>query len=158
MKFKVVRVNNKDPKIVSLLTYLQKKCLPADDICSLDSGYWWIVYGDNNIPVGFAGMVRSHSWSDCGYLCRAGILETYRGNGLQKKLINARIAQAKKLGWNWVITDTTNNPASANSLIKRGFKLYEPTKPWAFDHSLYWRKKITKDAIQRPGSTKKKAR
>ena len=52
------------------------------------------------------------------------------------------MAKAKRLGMNWLITDTTDNPPSANSLIACGFKLFEPSKPWANKQSLYWRKRI----------------
>ena len=110
-------------------------------------GHWWIAYTEEGKPIGFAGIVRSISWYNCGYLCRAGVVYGYTGKGLQKRLINVRLRQAKKLNWEWAITDTTNNPASSNSLINQGFKLYEPTKPWAFKHSLYWRKRL--NAVQR---------
>jgi GNAT superfamily N-acetyltransferase len=81
-------------------------------------------------------------WIDTGYLCRAGVLSGYRGHGIQKKLIRARIRQAKALGWNWLVTDTYLNPASSNSLIATGFKLFEPSKPWGATQTLYWRKKL----------------
>jgi len=35
-----------------------------------------------------------------------------------------------------------DNVASANNLIKAGFKLYRPEKPWSFVNALYWRKRI----------------
>jgi hypothetical protein len=38
------------------------------------------------------------------------------------------------------VTDTTDDVASANSLIKAGYTLYTPAQPWALSNSLYWRK------------------
>jgi GNAT superfamily N-acetyltransferase len=147
MKTHIRKVNSKKPEIQSLLLYLQKKCLPMDTPYDTQRGHWWIAYTEEGKPIGFAGIVRSISWYNCGYLCRAGVVYGYTGKGLQKRLINVRLRQAKKLNWEWAITDTTNNPASSNSLINQGFKLYEPTKPWAFKHSLYWRKRL--NAVQR---------
>jgi GNAT superfamily N-acetyltransferase len=150
MKIRIKKVDTRQEHIRTTILYLQKKCLPMDTPYKPDRGHWWIAYDEQNKPVAFAGLVRSISWYDCGYLCRAGVLYNNTGKGLQKRLISARLRQAKKLGWKWAITDTTDNPASSNSLINQGFKLYEPTKPWAYKHSLYWRKKL--NAVQEPGS------
>jgi hypothetical protein len=49
---------------------------------------------------------------------------------------------------NWAITDTTDNVVSANSLISEGFKMFDPTEPWAHSTSLYWRKPL---AVQGSG-------
>jgi hypothetical protein len=49
---------------------------------------------------------------------------------------------AKALGMNWVITDTNENPASANNLIATGFKMFEPSEPWGFKTALYWKYRI----------------
>jgi len=122
------------------LSRLQKVCLPYDQPIDTNFGSWWIAT-ENGVDIGFAGLVRTVSWTDCGYLCRAGVIPDARGQGLQKKLINVRVRQAKALGWNWVVTDTRLNPASANSLISCGFKMFEPSKPWGYKDTLYWRKK-----------------
>jgi GNAT superfamily N-acetyltransferase len=154
MAIKIKKVDVRDVDIAKTLIYLQKKCLPGDDLFDTATGHWWVVYDEFMLPIGFAGMVRSYSWYDCGYLCRAGVLKDWRGQGIQKKLLKAREKHAKKLGWNWLISDTTDNPASSNSLINCGFKMYDPSKPWGFKHTLYWRKKL--NAVQRPGNKKKK--
>lgn len=154
MQVSVKKVDTRDMDVAKTLLYLQKKCLPYDSIYPVNVGHWWVVYNESLLPVGFAGMVRSKHWLDCGYMCRAGVIEEYQGHGIQKRLIKARMQYAKKLGWNWLITDTTENPASSNSLISQGFRLYNPTEPWANKHSLYWRKHL--NAIQRPRSKKSK--
>jgi GNAT superfamily N-acetyltransferase len=80
-----------------------------------------------------------------GYLCRAGVLESHRGRGLQKRLIRVRERKARKLGWTHVVTDTYENPASANSLIKCGFRSYLPRNPWGAKGVAYWIKRLRKE-------------
>ena len=149
MKFTVKKVDIRNPAIANLLLYLQKQILPADQPYEPTRGHWWIAYTESGKPVGFAGLVRSTKWTDTGYLCRAGVMDGFTGHGIQKRLIKSRLAQAKRLGWNWCITDTTDNPASSNSLISCGFKMYTPANPWGMSRALYWKFKVNQDAIQR---------
>ncbi len=76
------------------------------------------------------------------YLCRSGVVPEHRGKGLQKRLIRVRETYARNMAMNWVISDTTCNPPSANSLIACGFKLYEPAQPWGNRSTIYWRKRL----------------
>ena len=159
MKFNIRQVDIRVPEDVTVIMYLQKKCLPHDKPMDVDRGHWWIAYTEDGKPVGFAGLIRSSQWLNAGYMCRAGVLPTYQGHGLQKRLIQVRMRKARLLHWEWLLTDTTDNPASSNSLISMGFKLYEPTVPWGFKNSLYWRLNIGKgkqDAVQRSGAKKAK--
>lgn len=149
MKLSVKKVDIRNPAMVSLLIHLQKQILPADVPYKPDRGHWWVAYAEDGKPVGFAGLVRSTKWTDTGYLCRAGVLDEFTGHGLQRRFILARIRKAKELGWNWLITDTTNNPASSNSLINCGFKIYSPGQPWGFRNAIYWKYKVQPDAVQR---------
>lgn len=142
MKFYIRKVDIRDSANVNVIMYLQRKILPSDNAYKPDHGHWWIAYAECGKPVGFGGLVRSIRFNDTGYLCRAGVLDAFTGHGLQKRLIEARVRKAKELGWNWVITDTTDNPASANSLINAGFKTYTPADPWSYKHSIYWKYKI----------------
>jgi len=139
---KLKRVDIRHSRIQTELSVLQKKCLPFDTPYDTNYGYWWIVYDSSDMPCAFAGLVRSVRWLDTGYLCRAGVLPSHRGRGAQKRLIRARIRQARALGWNWLITDTYHNPVSSNNLITTGFTLFEPSKPWGADGTLYWRLKL----------------
>jgi len=136
----IKRVDIRKESVQLKLLALQKICLPHDQPYDTNFGSWWIATQDGN-DIGFAGLVRSVSWNDCGYLCRAGVVPAARGRGLQKQFIRVRVRQAKALGWNWVVTDTRLNPASANSLISCGFKMFEPSKPWGCKDTLYWRKR-----------------
>ena len=101
---KLRRVDIRYSAIQNTLGALQATCLPADTPYDTNFGYWWIVYDSLNLPCAFAGLVRSVRWTNVGYLCRAGVLPSHRGYGVQKRLIRARIRQARALGWNWLVT------------------------------------------------------
>jgi len=122
---------------------LQRAILPHDVPASVETGWWWLARDADGNEVGFAGMYQSSRWIDAGYLCRAGVSARARGLGLQGRLISVRERQAKAVGLRWVITDTLHNPASANSLIRRNFRMYEPSNPWASTGACYWRKRIS---------------
>lgn len=118
---------------------------PPNGLASLDKGQWWIAYEpgkDMKQLAGFCAVCPSAQFKDTAYLLRVGVMPAYRGKGLQKRFIRLRARWAREQGFSWLVTDTTNNPASSNSLISEGFKLYEPTRPWSFDNALYWRKKL----------------
>jgi GNAT superfamily N-acetyltransferase len=102
-------------------------------------GAWWLAYHDDD-PVAFAGVVPSTHARNSGYFCRVGVLQRHRGRGLQLRLMRAIEARGRRLGWNSIVSDTTDNPASANNFIEAGYRLYEPEAPWAWSHTLYWRK------------------
>lgn len=121
---------------------LQRLVLPYDDPCDAGLGVWWLMRCARGEPIAFAGMRMSSRWSDCMYLCRSGVAPDWRGRGIQKRLIAVRERHAKARGMAWLITDTTQNPASSNSLMARGFRLYEPAAPWGGRYTLYWRKRI----------------
>jgi GNAT superfamily N-acetyltransferase len=80
----------------------------------------------------------------------AGVLREHRGHGLQRRLIRARVAWAKRQGCPHAVTYTaTDNATSANSLIASGFKQLELDKPWfpncAHCESagfVYWRRSL----------------
>ena len=50
--------------------------------------------------------------------------------------------RARHNGWHYVVSDTTDNPASANNFIRAGYRLFVPTYSWAYSNTLYWRKII----------------
>lgn len=108
----------------------------------LDRGFWWMAFDESREPIGFAGMHPSVRWSDAVYLCRSGVTFAARGQGLQKRLIAARLVSARHYGFRHVITDTRRNPASANSLIACGFRMYQPAAPWSFRDACYWKKEL----------------
>lgn len=155
MSFLIKEVDADDPvyreDILDLhdYTFLDPRVRP-----DLPRGFWWLVYDkdqwiggiippDQHVrPVAFCGLTEALATKETGYLKRAGVLQAYRGQGLQRKLITVRERKARKLGFNMMLTDTTDNPPSSNSLIRAGYKIFEPAYRWAFPHSIYWRKTL----------------
>ena len=139
VKFK--RIEKLTDSIKAQLRTLQTTCLPHDDPVYPEDGTWWIGY-DGKQAVAFCLVRPSYKWTDTAYLARSGVLYYWRGKGLQKRMIRIRENHARRQGYTWMISDTTENPPSANSLARMGYQMFEPTKPWATDTSLYWRKKL----------------
>lgn len=123
------------------LARLQRLTLPHDKPYDPRKAAWWIAYIDG-APAAFGGITTSRQWADCMYLCRAGVAPAYRGHGLQRRMIWVREAHARRVGATWVVTDTTDNPPSSNSLIACGYRLFDPSRPWGGRTTLYWRKRI----------------
>ena len=129
----------------SVLRVLQMACLPLDEPIFPEGGWWWLGHSlDNNQAVAFGILEPSQQWRDTAYLSRAGVLPAWRGQGLQRRLIALRERLARRQGFVWMISDTTDNVPSSNNLIKAGYKLIEPSAPWANSESLYWSKKLVK--------------
>jgi phage terminase large subunit len=63
-------------------------------------------------------------------------------NRLQLRLMRALELRARHIGWRCIVSDTTDNLASANNFIQAGYRLYQPQYPWAWPNTLYWRKSI----------------
>jgi GNAT superfamily N-acetyltransferase len=139
--FSIRRVDGLQDSQAALLKWLQLDILSADEPLPTNTGWWWILYCDNQ-PIGFCSLRKSSKWSDTGYLSRAGIFDQYRGKGLQKRLINVRVRLAKQLNLTWLISDTYYNPASTNNLISCGFRMYIPSHKYAGEGTCYWRKKL----------------
>ena len=100
---------------------------------------WWVMV-DNDQIVAYCGCLYSERI--CIFV-RAWVYEPYRGQGYQRKMIAARIRAAKADKCYSVVTYTvTDNPVSANNLIKRGFKIYEPQYKWVGKNVIYFIKNI----------------
>jgi GNAT superfamily N-acetyltransferase len=106
-----------------------------------DFGFWWIGY-DKDEPVCFAGLWKSQQYENAGYLCRAGVMPPYRGLGLQRRLLTVRERKARALGWSQLVTDTTDNPPSANNVIRAGFVTFLPVNRWGPSGAVYWTKSL----------------
>jgi GNAT superfamily N-acetyltransferase len=118
------------------LTFFDSAAIPE-----FDHGNWWLAL-HKTTAVGFAGVIPSTRAINAGYFCRVGVLQKHSGHGLQLRLMRALEARARHNGWNSIVSDTTDNLASANNFIRAGYRLYQPPYPWAWPHSLYWRKSI----------------
>ena len=135
-----IRISKADEADFELLEELNK--LIFDDETfepDFETGIWWIATHKDE-AIGYAGLEQE--W-DYGYLCRVGILPSFRGKGLQKKFIRVREREARKLKLTYLVTDTRpGNYPSMNSLICCGFKIFKPENPWSFDDQLYWKKDL----------------
>jgi len=124
------------------IQHMDHVCFPNDAPYPTANGaLWWIAWV-NGEGAGFAGLkILTGKNKGLAYLCRAGVLPLYRGLGIQRRLINTRVAAAARLGSKAVISYTSyENLPSANNLIKCGFKLYEPAETYGTKHGLYfWR-------------------
>lgn len=143
MTYRIREVDGEDEDIADTLHELHTLCFLGEaPTVKYDHGYWWLAYCDKK-PVAFAGITPSQLGFNTGYLKRVGVLPAHRGRGLHARLTRVRESKAKRLGWSRIVTDTTDNPASANNLFKAGYKMYTPKYGgWAFDRSLYWTKTI----------------
>jgi phage terminase large subunit len=63
-------------------------------------------------------------------------------NTLQLRLMRTLEARARRSGWSSIVSDTTDNLASANNFIRAGYRLYRPQCRWGWPKTLYWRKPI----------------
>ena len=130
-----------DPgKLLGVVARLDATIFPADVRETLPGRYWWLAFTASGRAVGYAGLGVIDG-GEYGYFCRAGVLATHRNRGLHRRLIAARMRQAKRLGMRGVITYTAvGNSASINALLSRGFKSYVPEHAWAGERFCYWRK------------------
>jgi GNAT superfamily N-acetyltransferase len=55
-----------------------------------------------------------------GNFCRVGVLQEHCGHGLQLRLMRALERRARRNGWSYVVSDTTDNLFSANNIIRAG--------------------------------------
>lgn len=124
------------------LADLHRRIFEADVPPPTDYGHWWIGTCAG-VPVAFAGLVASTLGPGIGYLKRAGVAAGHRGRGLQRRMITLREMRARRNGWHRIVTDTTDNVASANNLMACGYRLFRPEHPWAFRDSLYWTKNLS---------------
>jgi len=126
------------------IAVLDKIAFPADAPPDTKTGDWWAYY-DGKTPIAYCGLRPSNNFVNSGYLCRAGVLPLYRGHSLQLRMIRLRERYARSLGWEMLVTDTSNdNIVSSNNLIKAGYRLFRPMYFWSFVGANYWYKKLRK--------------
>ena len=140
--YRIREVEGREEEISEMLTELHRLTFfGGASIPPFDRGHWWLAFHEK-LPVAFAGVVSSTHVFNAGYFNRVGVLKKHRGNRLQLRLMRALEARARRNGWRAVVSDTTENIASANNLIHAGYRLFEPRCAWAWPNSLYWKKSI----------------
>jgi len=141
-RYTIIEADGADQSIARILRDLHSRIF--DDTAPQiepQTGFWWLAFLRDE-PAGFAGLKISQRTPGTGYLHRAGVLRQHRGNGLQRRFIRVREAKARALGMDRIVTDTTDNIPSANSLIACHYRLYMPEGPWGFSDTLYWERTI----------------
>lgn len=139
--YRIKRIDGRDH--ATDLGDMQEVCFPGDSRYDPEQGYWWAAFDSYDDAVGFGLLIPSDTRKRTGYLALAGVLPAHRGQGLQLRLIKVRLSHARCLGMVACVTETTDNPPSANNLIRAGMMTYRPHRPWRTSRStIYWRKKF----------------
>ena len=140
--YRIREVDGHDDEVSDALADLHRLTFfGGAPIPRFDWGHWWLAYREAT-PVAFAGVVPSTHARSAGYICRVGVLKSHCGRSLQVRLMRAMELRALRNGWSCMVSDTTQNIASANNFIRAGYRLYQPRYPWAYPDTLYWRKFI----------------
>lgn len=140
--YRIRAVDGRDEDIAETLSDLHRLTFfDTAPLPEFDLGHWWIAYCDR-VPIAFAGMICSTRAYKAGYFSRVGVMSNHCGQGLQLRLMRAIESRARRNRWNAVVSDTTDNLASANNFIRGGYHLFRPKHPWGWPHTLYWRKSI----------------
>ncbi len=140
--YRIRSVDGGDEEIAEILgdlhqrTFFDSAALPRFDL-----GCWWLAYHGPE-AVAFAGVVPSTHARNSGYFCRVGVVRRHQGHALQRRLMRAIEMEARRIGWDSIVSDTTDNLASANNFIAAGYRLYIPEIPWGWSNTLYWEKRI----------------
>lgn len=104
---------------------------PADDWD--DSEANWLVRDETGTLVGFCS-ARKVKGEETAFLSRAGLFPLARGAGLQRRMISIRERWAIQQGVTNVITYVMpDNHSSLVSLIKKGYRIYNPAWRYAGD-------------------------
>jgi GNAT superfamily N-acetyltransferase len=145
--YRIKRVDAFDDEIADTLRELHEEIF-ADTAPQVDPewGWFWLAYAvdEGRDIAGFCQLSPTiNQPSSMAYLRRAGVRLRHRGRGLQRRMVRVREAHARRLRYRAIVTDTTDNPSSANNLIACGYRIYEPQEPWGFNNTIYWKKDLT---------------
>lgn len=122
---------------------LNEHIFPGEPFEKHPFGIYWLAYCDGR-AVGFAGLhplVYSNEL-DTVFLSRSGVIKTHRGKGLGGRLLDTRLQYCRQNGFKSALTYTIDNINSANNLISRGFRLYDPDYAFGGKGALHWLKNI----------------
>lgn len=138
--YRIRAVDGSDDDTAETLTELHRLTFfGTASVPKFDQGHWWLAFHKME-AVAFSGLIPSTHVCNAGYFCRVGVLSEHWGKRLQLRLMRALEARARLNGWCSIVSDTTDNLSSANNFIRAGYQLFEPTRPWAWPQTLYWRK------------------
>lgn len=146
------RIRRAEPEDIDEILALDRTCFPLDTAPDTrEHVAWWLVEecsGAQPVAVGYAAAQVSAQYTGVVYLSRVGVLPEARGCGLQRRLIRAREAWARRQGCTHCRTDTApHNVASQRSLIRCGYLPFAPRIPWAGQGYIYWIRRLTPCAV-----------
>lgn len=124
-----------------VLREIQEAFRPEMPVADTIDGWWWMAYRAG-VPAAFLGVIPSTHYPNALYFKRVGVLPEHRGNYLQARLMRCMERFAGLRGFAGMVSDTTDNVHSANNFIRAGWEMFTPEFPWAFPHTLYWRKAV----------------
>jgi GNAT superfamily N-acetyltransferase len=112
--------------------------------------YWWLAFApvtngsklDMAYVAGFAGIVPAIHTPRAGYFKRVLVTPDHQGHGLQLRFMRALERKARAVGWEQIVSETTDAVYSANNFVRSGYEIFDPEPRWAFENSIYWRKKL----------------
>ena len=138
--YRIRAVDGSDDDTAETLTELHRLTFfGTASVPKFEQGHWWLAVQEVEAGA-FSGLIPSSHVCNAGYFCRVGVLSEHWGKRLQLRLMRALEARARLNGWCSIVSDTTDNLSSANNFIRAGYQLFEPTRPWAWPQTLYWRK------------------
>jgi len=158
-QIKIERHLSSDPgffeNILPIINKFEKEFFDGAAAPDMDDTVWFLIRSRGVIA--YAGMKlvfdeteyqnsETSNIDNRGFFCRAATKEKYRGAGLQKLLIQARLDYLAGLEGDWSAVSYTmpHNYRSSNALISKGFKTYWPCFPEdiADEDVIYWEKPL----------------
>jgi len=128
------------PRELEVAEQLERKLFPLDDPYRNYDAKWWLAWQDGE-PVAFAAVAPVAGEPGVWFLARSGVVKSARGQNLQCRLIRVREAYARRMQGSTILTYTAaDNLASANNLVRSGYKLYQPQFKWGCAGAIYFRK------------------
>lgn len=142
MTYRIREVDGFDDETAETLAELHKLTFFGyAPVPKFETGHCWLGFCGET-AVSFATLIPSDRYPNAGYFKRVGVLPAHRGHRLQLRHMRAIEARARRNGWNWIVSDTTDNPHSANNFVRCGYQILAPASPWAYPASIYWGKKL----------------
>jgi ribosomal protein S18 acetylase RimI-like enzyme len=152
----VVKIRRARKSELARIVSLDARCFREDDRVEMaDDDLWWVGVDGDKIVCYAGAQLWEAGRESALYLYRAGVAKSHRGQGLQLRMIRARVSEAKRRGLDevWTYTSHVNVP-SMNNLIRAGFTTWLPLRwdgevsPWRPHDSygwVFWRRKISDD-------------
>lgn len=119
-----------DPCIeYDLINFMDRQLFPLDVPPDFPSANWFVMREDDVLAGFCSWKMVEHAGSTVGFHYRAGVMPTFRGRGLQKRMIEFRENEMRKEHLKDAVTYTdADNAASMRSLLKCGYLPYTPTE------------------------------